>query len=223
MSVATGAPAPAQNRTRAGIIGAADDLVAADLIVAAGDFTGGTPEDEFNLTAHGCITGDYVWLLWKSALGAVTGRLGTAFRVKIVDANSFQLTDLAGTVIENTADGTAVFLKGTHRTSTAMVNTVILPNLIVATGDFSGGTTDDEFIPAAATGFGGLEEADPLKLLYKAAAGVVVGIAVNTTVFAKSVRSATAVTDAFELAATAGGADIENSADGVAIFVKTSA
>ena len=95
---------------------------------------------------------------------------------------------------------------------------VLLPNLVVATGDFTEGATEDMFTPSAATGYGGLEEADPLKLLYKAAAGVVTGISANTTVFAKSVTAS-----AFELSATAGGADIENSADGLAIFVRTTA
>jgi hypothetical protein len=222
MTVPTALPGPRVNRTRAGGIGLADDLAGADIIVAAGDFTGGTPEDEFNLTAHGLVTGDYIWLLYKSAIGVVTGVVGTGFRAKIVDANSFQITNLAGTVIENTADGTAVFLKGGHRTPDSLVQTVILPALIVANGVFTGGTTEDEFIPTAATGYHGLAETNTLKLLYKAAAGVLTGIAADTTVFAKSVRATGAVTDGFECAATSGGADIENTANGLAIFVKTS-
>jgi hypothetical protein len=215
MAVATGLPAPLRNKTRAGGIGLADNLAGTDVIVAAGDFTGGTPDDEFNATGHGLTDGDYVWLLYKSALGVVTGRVGTRFRALTVDANSFQITNLAGVLVENTADGTAVFLRGTHATPDAFVQTVLLPNLIVAVGDFDGGTTSDMFDPAVATGYHGLEEADPLKLLYKAAAGVITGITAGTTVFAKSVTAA-----AFELAATAGGADIENTADGLAIFVK---
>lgn len=217
MTVRNNPPAPRSNRTRSGIIGLADDLAGTDLIVAVGDYTGGGADDEFTLTSHGLITGDYVWLLYKTDLGAVTGRIGTGFRVKYLTANTFQLTDRAsGTVIENSADGTAFFLKGTHATTDAYVQNVILPNLIVAAGDFTGGTTEDMFTPVAATGYGGLEEADPLKLLYKSAAGVVVNIAAGTTVYAKSVTMS-----AFELSATAGGADIENSADGTAIFIKT--
>jgi hypothetical protein len=215
MSAPTGLPAPASNQTRAGFIGAADDLVGADIIVAAGDFTGGTVDDQFTLTAHGLITGDYVWLLHKSAAGVVLGAAGTRFRVKRHDANIFQLTS-GGVVVEHSADGTAVFLKGSHSTPDAVVQNVIIPNLIVADGDFTGGTTEDMFTPRAATGFHNLEDTNTLKLLHKAAAGVVVGIAAGTTVFAKSVTTA-----AFELAATSGGADIENTADGLAIFLKT--
>jgi len=222
MSVPTGLPAPAINHTLAGSIALADDVASTDILVAAGDFTGGTPEDEFNLTAHGLVAGDYVFLLWKSAIGVVTATPGTKFRVTINSADSFTLTTLAGVVVENTADGTAVFLKGSHRTPDSFVQTVLLPRLIVANGDFTGGTTEDEFIPVAATGMHGLAETDTLKLLYKGAAGVLTGISANTTVFAKSVRSASGITDGFELAATSGGADIENTADGVAIFIKTS-
>jgi hypothetical protein len=222
MTVRTSLPGPRFNRTRAGFIGLADDLAGTDLIVAAGDFTGGTPEDEFNLTSHGLITGDYLWLLYKSAAGVVTGRAGTRFRVKIVDANSFQITDTAGTVIENTADGTAAFLKGSGDVSDAYVQTVILPNLIVANGDFTGGAAEDVFYPTIETGFGALEDADPIKLLYKSAAGVLTGIAAGTTVYVKTiVAQATTVPGKFETAATAGGADIENTADGLAIFIKT--
>jgi hypothetical protein len=210
MTVRTSLPGPRTNRTRSGFIGLADDLAGTDLVVAAGDFTGGTPEDEFN------------WLLYKSAAGVVTGRAGTRFRVKKVDADSFQITDTAGTVIENTADGTAVFLKGTGEVSDAYVQTVILPNLIVANGDFTGGAAEDVFYPTIETGFGALEDADPIKLLYKSAAGVLTGIAAGTTVYVKTiVAQATTVPGKFETAATAGGADIENTADGLAVFIKT--
>lgn len=224
MTVRNNPPAPRGNRTRSGVIGLADDLAGADIIVAAGDFTGGTPEDEFNLTSHGLITGDYLWLLYKSGAGVVTGRVGTRFRAKIVDANSFQITAPgSSTAIENTADGTAVFLKGTHATTDAYVQNVVLPNLIVANGDFTGGAAEDVFYPTIETGFGALEDADPIKLLYKGAAGVLTDIAADTTVYVKTiVAQATTVPGKFELAATAGGADIENTADGLAIFVKTS-
>lgn len=216
-------PSPRSNRTRAGFIGAADDLAGTDLIVAAGDYTGnGDGEDLFTLTAHGLITGDYVWLLYKSAAGVVNGRPGTRFRVKKANVDDFQITTLAGVVVEHSADGTAVFLKGTHATKDSFVNTVILPNLVVANGDYTGGGTEDVFYPTIETGFG-LEDADPLKLLYKAAAGVLTGISAGTKVYVKSiVPQATTVAGDFELAATAGGADIENTADGLAIFVKTS-
>lgn len=216
MSVPTGLPAPAANLTRAGIMDAAGDVAGTDIVVAVGDFTGGAADDMFTLTSHGLVTGDYLWLLHKTAAGVVNGVLGSRFRAKVLSSSTFQLTS-AGTVVEHSADGTAVFLKGSHTTSDAMVQTVILPNLIVAEGDFTGGATDDMFTPSAALGLHGLEDTNTLKLLYKAAAGVVTGIAAGTTVFAKSVT-----TTAFELAATSGGADIENSADGTAIFLKTS-
>lgn len=217
------APAPAQNRSQSGNISAADDIVGADLIVAAGDENGGTADDQFTLASHGLTSGDYLYLLHKTLAGSVTGRVGTQFRAKVVSSSIFQLLPVgSSTVVVNTADGTAVFLKGRHD-SGPMVRTVLLPNLIVTNGDFTGGATEDVFYPTIDTGFGALEDADPIKLLYKAAAGVLTGIAVNTTVYVKSiVAQATTVPGKFETAATAGGADIENTADGLAIFVKTS-
>lgn len=217
MSVPSSLPAPAQNRTAAGFVGTADDLAAADILVAVGDYTSGASEDMFTLSSHGLVTGDYVWLLYKSDVGAATGVIGTGYRVKVLSSSTFQLTTRAKVVVENTADGTVVLLKGTAATSDALVQTVILNALIVANGDFTGGTTEDRFLPVIATGAHGLQDTQTLKLLYKAAAGVITGIATNTTVYAKSVTE-----DAFELAATSGGADIENTADGLAIFVKTS-
>lgn len=216
MATPNALPAPASNLTKAGITDRVDGIAGTDILVAVGDYTGGASEDMFTLASHGLVTGDYVWLLYKDDPGAVTGAVGTGFRVKSLGANTFQLTTLGGTVIENTADGAAVaFLKGSHVTDDAVVALAVLPRLIVATGDYTGGTTEDMFTPAAATGYHGLEEADPLLLIYKAAAGVVTGKAAGATVYAKSVTTA-----AFELAATAGGADIENSADGLAIFLK---
>jgi len=217
MTVPVALPGPRSNRNRSGFIGLADDLAATDIILAVGDYTGGAEEDMFTLSAHGLADGAYVWLLHVTALGTVTGRVGTGFRVNVLSANTFQLTDKSGTVIENTADGSAWFLKGSHSTPDAVVQNVILPNLIVAAGDYTGGTTEDMFTPSSAYGLIGLYEADPLKLLYKSAAGVVTGISTGTTVYAKSVTAS-----AFELAATAAGADIENTADGTAVFVRTS-
>lgn len=219
MSVATGLPAPAQNRTRAGFLDAASDLAVADLLVTSGDYTGGTPEDEFNLTAHGLVKGDYVFLLYKSAEGVVTGRVGTKFRVTINTADSFCLTDLAGVTIENTADGTAVFLKGSHATPDSFVQNVLLPRLVFAQGDFTGGTAEDLFRPSIISGTPGIAETDSLKLYYKSAAGVLTGIAAGTTVFAKNVTEGT--TAYFGCADTSGGTLIENTADGLAIFLKT--
>lgn len=218
MSVPTGFPAPASNMTAAGFIDAASDVVAADIMVAVGDENGGVADDMFTVASHGLATGDYVFLLHKIAVGAVTGKVGTRFRVKVTNANVFQLTDTAGTVIVNTADGASiVFLKAIHSTPTAMVQTVIIPRLIVADGDFVGGAAADMFAPRLDTGYHALQDTDTLKLLYKAAAGVLTGIAVDTTVFAKGLTTALFVTSA-----TSGGANIANSADGLAIFLKTS-
>jgi hypothetical protein len=218
MSTPTGLPAPAMNLTAAGFSDAADDVVAADILVAVGDFTGGAAEDMFTLAAHGLNTGDYVFLLHKIAAGAVTGAAGTKFRVKVLSSSTFQLTDLAGTIIENTADGASVvFLKGSQSTPDNVVQTAILPRLIVADGDFTGGAVELDFVPRAATGFCNLEDTNTLKLLYKAAAGTVKGTAVNTIVYAKSMTAAV-----FCVAATSGGGAIANDADGLAIFLKTS-
>jgi hypothetical protein len=218
MSVPTGLPAPAMNRTAAGFADAASDVVAADILVTVGDYTGGAAEDMFTLAAHGLGTGDHVFLLHKIAAGAVTGVVGTRFKVKVLSSSTFQLTDLDGTIIENTADGASVvFLKGSHRTPDSVVQNVILPRLIVADGDFTGGAVELDFVPRADTGLHGLEDTNTLKLLYKAAAGTVLGTAVNTTVYAKSMTAAV-----FCVAATSGGNALGNSADGLAIFIKTS-
>lgn len=219
MSVATGIPAPAQNRTKTGFLDAAADLAVTDFLVAAGDYTGGTPEDEFNLTTHGLVKGDYVFLLYKSAAGVVTGSVGSKFRVTLNGADSFCLTDLAGTTIENTADGTAVFLKGSHRTPDTVVQNVLLPKLVFGQGDFTGGTAEDMFRPSIITGTPGIAETDPLKLIYKSAAGVLTSISAGTTVYAKDVTEG--ATAYFRTADTSGGTLIENTADGLAIFLKT--
>jgi hypothetical protein len=212
-------PQPRMNQSAAGNQSRASALAAADIIVALGDYTGGAAEDMFTLTSHGLVTGDHVHLVDMSALGALTSATGqgTRYFVKYLTSSTFQLCSdsAAATVVENTADGTIVLVKG--RIPTSVVEQVILPYIIVADGDFTGGTTEDMFVPRPSTGFHGLVETDTLKLLYKSAAGVITGIAADTTVFAKSVTVA-----AFELAATSGGADIENTADGLTVWLKTS-
>ncbi len=216
MTAPTALPAPRSNLTATGFSDSAADITGTDLIVAVGDYTGGAAEDLFTLAAHGLVTGDYVYLLYKVAVGAVTGAVGTRFRVKVLSSSTFQLTNDSGTIIENTADGAVVaFLKALVNTPSGVVTSVIIPRLIVAAGDFTGGTTEDMFTPSVNTGYAHLEDTNQLKLLYKSAAGVVTGIAAGTTVFAKSVTTA-----AFELSDTSGGADIENTADGTAIFLK---
>jgi hypothetical protein len=81
------------------------------LIFAAGDFTGGAAEDLFTLAAHGLVDGDVVALVYESAAGVVTGAIGDTFIVNQLSSSTFQLTSDGSTVIENTADGNAGFMK----------------------------------------------------------------------------------------------------------------
>lgn len=208
-------PKPARNWDAAGFGDRAGDIASTDIIVATGDYTGGASEDLFTATSHGLIDGDMVHVLWQSVMGVVTGGEATKAFVKYASANTFQLcSDVAlATVIENSADGTVVLLKG--RVSTNVVENLVIPRTIVGTGDATGGAAEDIFTPAQGTK--GVYEADTLKLVYKSAAGVVTGIAVDTTVYAK-----TPTVTYFQLAASAGGTVIDNSADGTAVFIKTS-
>lgn len=216
MTVPTTLPFPRSNMTAANRMSWASAVTGSDIIVAVGDYTGGAADDLFTLASHGLVDGDRLTLVSQSAIGTVLGGVGTRAFVQVLSSSTFQLASNRAltTIIENTSDGTAVFLKSS---APAHVIDQILPLIIVADGDFTGGTTEDMFVPRPETGYAGLYEADSLKLLYKAAAGVLTGISANTTVYAKSVTLA-----AFETAASAGGADIENTADGLAVFLKTS-
>ena len=213
MSAPATLPAPARNRNNSGFSDRAADITSSDIIVAVGDYTGGAAEDLFTLAAHGLISGDVLHVLWQSAMGAVTGGESTRAVVKYLSSSTFQLTSDGSTIIENTADGTVVFLKGSI--NTAVVDTVVIPRIVVGTGDATGGAAEDIFTPAQGTK--GIYEADTLKLLYKSASGVVTGRAVDATVYAKD-----PTVTYFQLAATAGGTVIDNSADGTAVFLKTS-
>lgn len=81
------------------------------LLFAAGDFTGGASEDLFTLASHGLVDGDVVRLVYESAAGVVTGAVGDDFIVNQLSSSTFQLTSDGSTVIENTADGNAGFIK----------------------------------------------------------------------------------------------------------------
>lgn len=190
---------------------AADVCTSSTIRVAVGDYTAGAAEDMFTLTSHGLATGDTLHVLWQSAMGAVTGGEGLRCYAKKLSSSTFQVTNHAGTVIENTADGTVVFLKGD--VATDLVNLGVIPNLIVSDHDFTGGTVEDMDTPAQGTH--GLYEADTIKLLYKSAAGVAGTI--DATVYAK----APTVTY-FQTAATAGGSVVDTTADGTAVYLKTS-
>jgi hypothetical protein len=203
-------PGPASNWTSAGFGDRTADIASTDVLFAAGDFTGGASEDLFTLAAHGLISGDVVHVLWQSAMGAVTGGEGTRAVVKYLSASTFQLTTDGTTIIENTADGNVVLLKG--RIPTGVVKCMVIPRVIVAAGDFTGGAAEDIFTPAQGTK--GLFEADQIKLVYKSAAGVVLG-AVDVTYYAKTVTVTTFLTST-----SAGGAVQENTADGTAVFLK---
>jgi len=215
MSAPATLPAPARNRNNSGFSDRAADITSSDIIVAVGDYTGGAAEDLFTLAAHGLISGDVLHVLWQSAMGAVTGGESTRAVVKYLSSSTFQLcSDTAlSTVIENSADGSVCFVKG--RISTNVVENLLVPRIIVAAWDTTGGTVEDVGTPAQGTH--GLYEADTLKLLYKSASGVVTGKAVDATVYAKD-----PTVTYFQLAATAGGTVIDNSADGTAVFLKTS-
>lgn len=210
MTAPTALPAPRRNLTAAGVMDRAADVVAADLVYATGDYTGGAAEDLFTATAHGLVSGDHVHCIWQSAMGVVTGGEGTHAIVVKLSANTFTLTNLAGTALEHSADGTAFFLKGDI--PDAVVDIVIIPNFVVADGDYTGGAAEDIFTPAQGTK--GIYEADQLKLLYEAAAGVVNGN-VDTTFYAK-----TPTVTYFQIAATSGGTALQHSADGVAAFMR---
>lgn len=206
-------PAPARNRMASGVWDRATDVVTSTSVrVALGDYTGGTPEDKFTLTAHGLVTGDILHVLWQSAMGAITGGEGLRCYVKKTDADVFQVTDSAGTVIENTADGTVVFLKGDI--DSAFVQLGIIPNIIVGAHDYTSGAAEDIDVPAQGTK--GLYEGDTIKLLYKSAAGTSAA-SVDGTKYAK----APTVTY-FQTAATSGGAVEDTTADGTNVWLKTS-
>ena len=90
-------PAPAMNRTAAGVQGRARlNLEAADLIVAVGDYTAGASEDMFTATTHGLITGDQLHVVWQSAIGVVTGGEATRAFVNRLGADTFQLRNVWG-------------------------------------------------------------------------------------------------------------------------------
>lgn len=204
-------PSPRSNWSAAGFGDRAGDLASTDIIVAVGDYTGGAAEDLFTLAAHGLASGDIVHVAWQSVMGAALGGEGARYIVSVLSSSTFQLTSDGSTVVENTADGTVVFIKGD--VPTGVVTEMLIPRIVVAAGDYTGGAAEDIFTPAQGTK--GIFEADTLKLLYESASGVVNG-AVDTTFYAK----APTVTY-FQIAATAGGAAVEHSADGTAVFVKT--
>lgn len=82
------------------------------VISAAGDFTGGAAEDLFTAAAHGLTDEDRIRLVYESAAGVVTGAVGDIFYANVLSSSTFQLSlTSGGAIVENTADGTAVFIR----------------------------------------------------------------------------------------------------------------
>lgn len=85
-----------------------------NIIVDAWDFTGGTVED-VGVPAqgiHGLYEADQIKLLYKSAAGVTAGTLDTVYFAKTPTVTYHQISATSGgSVIDSTADGTAVFLK----------------------------------------------------------------------------------------------------------------
>ena len=193
--------------------------MAADIIVAAGDFTGGAAEDLFTLTAHGLVDGDVVYCIGQTAMGTVLGGVGGRFVVNELSSSTFQLTTNGTTVVENTADGTAVFIKGTGVPQRVIDN--LIPRILVAGNDTTGGTVEDM---VSTTNLAGIQDGDTLKLLYKSAAGAA-AVAADASVYVKSpvaTVAATGVTGYFQTAATSGGSVLDTTADGILVWLRTS-
>lgn len=219
MSVPKTLPAPVRNKTDAGEASLFSAIVAADIIVALGDFTGGAAEDLWTLTDHGLVDGDILYCLGAAGKGVVTGGAGTRAVVNELSSSTFQLTSNGTTVIENTVDGVAYFLKGNGVPQ--RVADAIAARIIVGGNDFTGGTVEDMNF---AQQLRDLEDSDTIKLLYKSAAGVA-AVAADASAYAKSVvstTSATASTSYFQTSATAGGAVLDTTADGTNLWLKTS-
>lgn len=219
MTVPRTLPAPRKNQTDTGAGSRFSSIASTDIIVALGDFTGGTPEDKFTLTSHGLVDGDVLYCLGMAGKGVVTGGAGTRAIVKTTDANVFRLTTDGTTVIENTVDGVAYFLKGNGVPQ--RVADAIVARIIVGGNDFEGGTVEDMNF---AQSLRDVEDGDTIKLLYKSAAGVA-AVAADASAFVKSpvaTTSATATTSYFQTAATSGGAVLDTTADGTNLWLKTS-
>jgi hypothetical protein len=205
-------PSPRRNLTPTGLRDRAADVATSSTIkVATGDFTGGASEDLFTLSSHGLASGDMLYVLWQSAMGVVTGGEGLQCYADVASSSTFHLTDSAGNTIENSADGTVVLLAADAEPD--LVEIGIIPNIIVAAHDFTGGSAEDIDTPAQGTK--GIVEGDTLVLLYKSAAGTAGTL--DATVFAK----APTVTY-FQTAATSGGSVVDTTADGTNVWLKTS-
>lgn len=219
MSVPRTLPSPRRNQTDAGAASRYSSIVAADIIVALGDETGGASEDMFTLTAHGLSSGDVLYCIGQTQMGVVLGGVGTRAVALVASSSVFQLTTDGTTVINNTADGTAYFLKGTgvpQRVADDIAN-----RIIVGGNDTTGGTVEDMNF---AQQHQNIVDGDTIKLLYKSAAGVA-AVAADASAYVKSpvsTTSATATTSYFQTSATSGGTVLDTTADGTNLWLKTS-
>ena len=219
MTVPKTLPAPRRNQTDAGSASRYSAIASTDIIVALGDFTGGASEDMFTLTSHGLSSGDILYCLGQTAVGVVGLGNGSRHVVKAVDANVFQLTSDGTVVNDNTADGTAYFLKGNGVPQRVVDG--IRTRIIVGGNDFTGGTVEDMNF---AQSLCGAIDGDTIKLLYKSAGGAA-AVAADASAYVKSpvnTISATAVTSYFQTSATAGGAVLDTTADGTNLWILTS-
>jgi hypothetical protein len=214
MTVPKSEAAPRRNRTQAGNFSRYSGVASGDIVVALGDYTGGASTNMFTLTSHGLSTGDVLYVVDQDTQGAITGGPGTRVVVVVASSSVFQCTTDGTTEIVNTADGTVIFLKGNGVPQ--RVADTIRSMIICALGDTASGTVEDMFVPFAGWG---IAEANTIKLLYKAAAGVA-GTLDATTFIRLPVR--TVASTYFNSAATAGGAAVATTTDGLAVWLKTS-
>lgn len=216
MTVPKTLPAPRRNLAGVGLTSRDTGIASSDIIVALGDYTGGAAEDLFTLASHGLVDGDVLYVVWQSAVGAITGGEGTRCVVNELSSSTFQCTTDGTTTIENTADGTVAFIKGTAVPQRVIDN--IINQLVIGSNDTTGGTVED--MVSAGSGSRGVLDGDTLKLLYKSASGAA-AVAVDATVYVKTPVTGVAL-NYFQTSLTSGGAVADTTQDGTVIFLKTS-
>ena len=221
MATPTSIPFPRSNQTETGLLASLSAIASTDIIVALGDYVGGAADDLWTLSAHGLVSGDVLHCLGQDTMGAFTGGEGTRGFVKYLSSSTFQLySDRALSVaIENTADGTAIFLKSRPGHNATAVAKAAIEKIIIGTNIYTGSTVEDMVTPA--NGMKGALDGDSIKLLYKSAAGAA-AVAVNATVYVKAPVVALTAAGYFQTSATAGGAVADTTADGTVVFLKTS-
>jgi hypothetical protein len=211
MTVPATLPSPRRNLTQDGIISRFSGIVSTDIIVALGDYTGGAASNMFTLTSHGLVTGDVLYAVQQDTQGAILGGPGTRVAVTVTSSSVFTVP------VTNTADGTVVFLKGNGIPQ--RVADAVRSLLIVCNNDTTGGTVEDMQIPYGGN-IGDILVGDTLKLLYKSAAGVHPSTVDDTVYIIAPVQSV--LHYYFQTSLTAGGASVDTTSDGTAVYLKTS-